>query len=88
MKGLKTTLTMAIAVGLLAGSAVGVAAQDEDTAAEGAVVDVTGVEYAYQNLPTSIPAGTTLTFSNDGVEFHEMAISRVAGVALERGIWP
>jgi hypothetical protein len=30
VKGLKTTLTMAIAVGLLAGSAVGVAAQTED----------------------------------------------------------
>jgi hypothetical protein len=33
VKGLKTTLTMAIAVGLLAGSAVGVAAQDEESEA-------------------------------------------------------
>jgi plastocyanin len=82
MKSFKTTLSMAIAIGLLAGSAVGVAAQEADTA-EGAVVDVTGVEYAYQNLPTSIPAGTTLTFSNDGVEFHEMAISRVADGVTE-----
>jgi plastocyanin len=83
MRGLKTTLITAIAVGLLAGSAVGVAAQEADTAGEGAVVDVTGVEYAYQNLPTSIPAGTTLAFSNDGVEFHEMAISRVADGVTE-----
>jgi hypothetical protein len=31
VKGLKLTLTMAIAIGLLAGSAVGVAAQEETT---------------------------------------------------------
>jgi hypothetical protein len=42
VKGLKSTLTMAIAIGLLAGSAVGVTAQDEENAAAAFTMEVTG----------------------------------------------
>jgi hypothetical protein len=41
-------------------------------------LDVTGVEYAFENLPKTLPAGTVaIRFSNPGAEFHELAIYRV-----------
>jgi plastocyanin len=40
-------------------------------------IDVSGVDYAYVGLPTSVPAGTTLTFTNDGTEVHEMVVVRI-----------
>lgn len=53
--------------------AVPVAAQTE----EGPVVEVVGVEYAYQNLPTSLPAGTSLGFTNADAEVHELVLVRI-----------
>ena len=63
-------------------SAAPAVAQDEATAddtieMEGPTVEVSGVDYAFENLPTSVPAGTTLTFTNDGTEFHEMIVVRI-----------
>ena len=58
-----------------------VLAQDEAEPAEpmeATVIEVIGVEYAFDGLPESVPAGTTLTFSNDGIELHEIVVNRVA----------
>jgi plastocyanin len=74
-------------MGLFAAAALALAstpalAQDEATTddtmqMEGPTVEVSGVDYAFENLPTSVPAGTTLTFTNDGTEFHEMIVVRI-----------
>jgi plastocyanin len=78
-----------VLTGLLAGLMVAAlaagpaAAQEAEAAAEGPVVEVVGVEYAYEGLPTSVPVGTTLTFTNDGAEVHEMALSRIADGVTE-----
>ena len=50
---------------------------------EGLTIDVGGVEYAFTRLPTSVPLGTTLTFTNDGVEIHEMVLNRLADDVTE-----
>jgi hypothetical protein len=42
----------------------------------GPTITVTGVEYAYQGLPTSVPVGTTLQLTNGGAEVHEMVVFR------------
>lgn len=48
--------------------------------AEGsAVVEVTGVEYAFRGVPETVPAGlTALAFANDGSEAHQMVVFRLA----------
>jgi plastocyanin len=47
------------------------------TAAPGAgSIEVSGVDYRFEGLPGSVPAGTTLTFRNDGEEVHEMVVMR------------
>ena len=86
--GIQTGLRTILAIGLLAGSATGVAAQDEANGdgamdSEGMTVEVGGVEYAFTGLPTSVPAGTTLTFTNDGLEVHEMVLNRLADDVTE-----
>jgi plastocyanin len=40
-------------------------------------IAVRGVDYAFVGLPTSVPAGTTITFENDGTEIHEMAVVHI-----------
>jgi uncharacterized cupredoxin-like copper-binding protein len=41
-------------------------------------VEVSGVEYSFGNLPTSLPAGrTTFVFTNNGAEIHEMVVFRI-----------
>jgi hypothetical protein len=41
-------------------------------------VEVSAVEYAFENLPTSLPAGrTSFAFTNDGEEIHEMVVVRI-----------
>jgi hypothetical protein len=41
-------------------------------------LDVTGIEYEFQGLPRTLPAGTVaIRFTNPGAEFHELAIYRV-----------
>ena len=69
-------------------SAAPVVAQDEMATddpmdMEGLTVEVGGVEYAFTGLPTSVPAGTTLTFTNDGAEVHELVVTRLADDVTE-----
>mgnify|MGYP001821566162 FL=1 len=82
------TLALVGAAALLLVSAAPALAQDDasgDSAMdmEGLAVDVGGVEYAFTRLPTSVPAGTTLTFTNEGVEIHEMIVNRLADGVTE-----
>jgi hypothetical protein len=55
-----------------------VAAQDASAApgAGGLEITVTGREYAFGDLPTSVPAGTSLAFTNIGAEVHELVVAR------------
>jgi plastocyanin len=39
-------------------------------------ITVVAVEYAFGNMPTTIPPGTTLALRNDGREVHEMIVMR------------
>ncbi len=39
-------------------------------------LEVTGIDYAFEGLPASVAAGTTLTFRNGGTEVHEMVVMR------------
>lgn len=44
------------------------------------IVDVTGLEYEFQGLPKSVPAGVVgFNFTNDGAEVHEIVIFRIKG---------
>jgi hypothetical protein len=45
-------------------------------AAQAAEITVTGHEYAFGDLPTSVPAGTSLAFMNTGQEAHELILAR------------
>jgi plastocyanin len=77
------TLALVGAAALLLVSAAPVVAQDEATTdssmdMEGLAIEVGGVEYAFTGLPTSLPAGTELSFRNDGAEVHEMVVVRIA----------
>jgi hypothetical protein len=41
-------------------------------------LDVTGIEYEFQGLPKTLPAGTVaIRFTDNGAELHELAILRV-----------
>lgn len=42
----------------------------------GASVTVVAVDYAFEGLPSSVPAGTTIALQNDGVEVHELLLAR------------
>ena len=82
------TLAFVGAAALLLVSAAPIAAQDEGSTGdtmdmEGLSVEVGGVEYAYTGLPTSLPAGTELTFRNDGAELHELVVARIADDVTE-----
>jgi hypothetical protein len=67
-------------VGLLVMLTVGgIAAQEESVtpaAADGPVIMVTAYEYGFGDLPTSVPAGTSLGLRNIGAELHEMILVR------------
>jgi hypothetical protein len=67
-------------VALISLATVGaVVAQDtsaEPTAADGPLVTVTGSEYAFGDLPASVPVGTSLAFTNTGAEVHELILAR------------
>ena len=82
------TLALVGTSALLLTSVAPVVAQDEATTddameMDGLSIDVGGVEYAFTRLPTSVPAGTTLTFTNDGVEVHELVLNRLADDVTE-----
>lgn len=54
-------------------------AEEESTAPEGGKLTVTGVDFAFQIDPTSLPAGETeVTFENDGKEEHQMIMARLS----------
>jgi plastocyanin len=46
------------------------------SASSSADVTVVGVDYAFEEMPDSVTAGTTLGFRNDGAELHEMLVFR------------
>ncbi len=89
-------MTRTRTLGVMVGSAalalsMGVAtavAQDEapaepmDSMAD-MTVEVTGVEYAYSGLPDTLPVGSTLTFTNEGIELHELILIRIADDVTE-----
>ena len=82
------TLALVGTAALLLVSAAPVLAQDEATTdesmdMEGLTIDVGGVEYAFTGLPTSVPVGTELTFTNNGAEIHEIVLNRVADGVTE-----
>ena len=67
-----TRRTIAITVGLLLGTtllAPGAVGQD-------APVEVSGVEYAFVGLPSSVPVGTSFRLRNEGKEDHEFFVVR------------
>lgn len=74
-----TGLLASVALALVATPAL---AQEESTGEPADMsmptINVSGVDYAYVGLPTSVPAGTTLAFQNDGTEFHEMAVIKIS----------
>ena len=82
------SLALVGAAALLLVSAAPVVAQDEATTddtmdMEALSIEVGGVEYAFTNLPTSVPAGTELTFTNNGAEVHEMVLIHIADGVTE-----
>lgn len=40
----------------------------------GETINVIGVDYAFQQMPSSVPGGTVLAFENQGTELHEMGV--------------
>jgi len=74
---------MVAAVSLALLAAATVAAQEREAPAEGSVFAVTGVEYHFVGLPTSVPAGSSLSFSNGGAEYHELALGRISDGVTE-----
>jgi plastocyanin len=84
MFGSRKVTAVLMSAGLLLMSAGAAVAQDDATMdMEGLTIDVGGVEYAFTGLPASVPRGTTLTFTNNGVEIHELALNRVADGVTE-----
>jgi hypothetical protein len=85
---MKTGTIMAASLTLLLAAPV-VAQTDEAsppaeaTGAPGPVIEVIALEYAFEGLPTSVPLGTTLTLTNEGVEIHELALARIGDDVTE-----
>lgn len=73
------TRSIGIIAGVAALSLVAAPVVAQDDAAEpmGETVEVVGVDYAFEGVPESVAAGTTLTFRNAGSEFHEMIVVRI-----------
>jgi hypothetical protein len=67
--------TTAAATDTTAGGGDGAAASTTAGAAGGETVTVTLVDYAFEDLPASVPAGTTFTIDNQSqAELHEMVV--------------
>jgi hypothetical protein len=70
-------------MGVIAGVAslllIATPAVGQDAAAEPMAepLEISGIDYAFVGLPTSVPADTTLVFANEGTEFHEMIVVRI-----------
>jgi plastocyanin len=39
-------------------------------------IEIVGVEYAFENVPQNAEIGTTVSFTNDGTEVHELVLVR------------
>lgn len=50
---------------------------EESEGAEGETVVVTAVDYGFEGLPDSVPAGTKLSLQNEGDEPHELVAMRI-----------
>ena len=75
----RTIALLSSIAALLALTSSSVVAQDESAppdAARGPVIDVTAQDYHFEGLPTSVPAGTSVTLTNAGTELHEIIIVR------------
>jgi len=70
-----TTAATATATATEEATATAEATTEATGEASGETVEVTGVDYAFEGLPETIEAGTTLTFVNGSdAEFHEMVV--------------
>ena len=86
-RALPAVAMLALALGLTAcgdddDSATTTTTETTSTSAEGAggeTTEITGVDYAYEGVPDSVEAGTTLSFTNgsEGNEVHELILLRV-----------
>jgi hypothetical protein len=45
-------------------------------AGSGTVVPVVAIDYAYQGIPSSVPAGTSFSLTNKGADLHELVLVR------------
>lgn len=69
---MKETLSVMVTAAMLLLLGAGSAGADDHT------VEITGVDYAFDGVPETVPTGTELTFTNASeVEFHEMVMFRV-----------
>jgi plastocyanin len=50
---------------------------ETDGDGDGETVEVTAVDYAFEDLPDSVAAGTTLSLTNGGTEPHELVAVRI-----------
>jgi plastocyanin len=68
-------LTVLLAAVALVAAACGT---EGDSAEEPTTIDVTGVDYAFEGVPSTVSAGSTLTFTNgSSVEAHELVAMRI-----------
>ena len=75
MHRMLTTLALVLVL-TLGAAACGHASSEE--AADDSTVLVTAVDYGYEDLPSSVAAGTELTLTNDSdVELHEIVLVRI-----------
>jgi hypothetical protein len=51
--------------------------QVSPASADGPVLEVIGVEYAYEEAPAEVPVGSSLSLTNGGSEVHEILLYRV-----------
>jgi plastocyanin len=64
---------------LISALSTGAVAAQEESASPGTAgpsITVTGFEYGFGGLPVSVPAGTSLAFTNTGEEVHELILAR------------
>jgi hypothetical protein len=73
----RSTAVMLLMAAMGTVTAAPAAAQSEVPAADGDVVQVRAIEYAFTGLPTSVPVGTSLGLTNEGAEFHELVLVRI-----------
>lgn len=76
MDRLRPSHSLAVAAALALLSTASAVAQTEGPGVDEGSIQVSGVEYAFVGLPTSVPAGTSLSLMNAGTEVHQLDIAR------------